>query len=97
IKLEIFITAIRRMNSYIIIYSCSTEIRAGKAIIQGSICANGTGTNRAFHKDAVTRKEIFKFPEYPGIFLQELFKLLKSDIVKISFKSTDAANIGRQP
>src|SRR5512138_3420033 len=81
------------MHAYVIVDPRRAQIRTGETIVQCTLSADRSYTDSTVHKYSVPNKKVFKLLKCFWIFLQKFFKLLKSDVVEISFKAADASKI----
>src|SRR5690606_31585039 len=92
-KLEIFVTAVRRMHAHIVIHSRGAKVWTGETIVQCALGTYRSNANRSIHEDPVASEQVLEFFQHFWILAQELLEFLECDVVEISFEATNAANV----
>ena len=95
-KIKIVISAIGIHYAYIIIHTGCTEVRAGESVIKCPFGRNSANTYGTVHENAVTHQELFKLTEFAGKSFDECPDLLEGCRCKVSFETTDAAQVCRK-
>ncbi|MNE54414.1 hypothetical protein D3C80_1491900 [compost metagenome] len=84
------------MYTHIIVYSCSTQIRACHAPVQRTLRADRTCADTAIHEDTITGKQGFKLFQHCRKSVHEIMNLFPGIVREVALKASDTANIGRK-
>ncbi|MNS26434.1 hypothetical protein D3C72_583570 [compost metagenome] len=95
-EIKFVVRTVRTMYTHIVIYSCSTQVRACHAPVQRTLCADSTCTDTTIHEDTVTGKQGFKLFQHCRKSVHEIMNFFPGIVREVALKASDTANIGRK-